>query len=46
MSKLSEYDLQHAAERIRSTGYPDALDFATAMFLHPPSEEEMLLKFP
>jgi putative phosphoesterase len=36
------YDLADAAERIRSTDYPQAEDFATRNILHPPTEQEML----
>jgi putative phosphoesterase len=39
------YDLQQAAERIRATDYPQALDFASKNVLQPPSEEEMLKVF-
>jgi predicted phosphodiesterase len=36
------YDLAHAAERIRSTDYPQAEDFAARNILNPPTEKEML----
>jgi putative phosphoesterase len=36
------YDLADAGERIRSTDYPQAEDFATRNILHPPTEQEML----
>lgn len=36
------YDLERAAERIRSTEYPQAEEFAARNLLHPPSEREML----
>jgi predicted phosphodiesterase len=39
------YDLTKAAERIRSTKYPQAQDFAEHNVLHPPSEEEILGQF-
>jgi putative phosphoesterase len=39
------YDLAHAAERIRSTAYPQAEDFATRNILNPPTEQEMLELF-
>src|SRR5437867_5702677 len=38
----TSYDLAKAAERIRSTRYPQAEDFAARNVLQPPSEEEML----
>ena len=39
------YDLVKAAERIRSTQYPQANDFAANYVLHPPSAEKMLELF-
>jgi predicted phosphodiesterase len=36
------YDLAHAADRIRSTAYPQAEDFAARNILNPPTEQEML----
>jgi len=39
------YDLTNAAERIRATDYPQALDFAARNVLQPPSEAEMLEAF-
>jgi len=36
------YDLANAAERIRSTAYPQAHDFAARNILNPPTEQEML----
>jgi putative phosphoesterase len=36
------YDLAHAAERVRSTDYPQAEDFAARNILNPPTEKEML----
>jgi hypothetical protein len=39
------YDLTEAAERIRGTNYPQALDFAAQNVLQPPSETEMLEVF-
>jgi predicted phosphodiesterase len=39
------YDLAKAAERIRSSSYPQAQDFAAHNVLQPPSEEEMLGAF-
>lgn len=39
------YDLAKAAERIRSTQYPQANDFAANYVLHPPSAEKMLELF-
>ncbi len=38
----TRYDLRKAAERIRSTSYPQAQDFAAQNVLQPPSEEKML----
>jgi hypothetical protein len=39
------YDLDRAADRIRSTTYSQAEDFASRSILHPPSEEETLAAF-
>jgi hypothetical protein len=39
------YDLAEAAERIRSTNYPQAQDFATHNVLQPPAEGKMLEAF-
>lgn len=39
------YDLAQAAERIRDTPYPQALEFAAHSVLRPPSEEAMLEVF-
>jgi len=36
------YDLDAAAERIRSTRYPQAEEFATSSVLHPPSESAVM----
>lgn len=36
------YDLAHAAERVRSTDYPQAEDFVARNILNPPTEQEML----
>lgn len=41
----TSYNLTEAAERIRSTEYPQAQDFASRYVLQPPSEEEMLEVF-
>lgn len=38
----TRYDLDAAAQRVRSTGYPSARDFAERSILSPPSEQEML----
>jgi putative phosphoesterase len=43
--RRTRYDLEAAAEGIRSTAYPDADDFAERNILHPPSEREMLELF-
>jgi len=40
--RRTQYDLTRAAERIRSTQYPQARDFAAQSVLQPPSEEQML----
>jgi len=39
------YDLEGAAERVGSTGYPQAREFAAQYILNPPSEEKMLEVF-
>ena len=39
------YDLAHAAERVRSTDYPQAEDFVARNILNPPTEQEMLKIF-
>jgi hypothetical protein len=39
------YDLANAAERVRSTDYPQAQDFAANNILNPPTEQEMLEVF-
>jgi putative phosphoesterase len=39
------YDLKTAAERVRSTSYPQAQDFSAGSILQPASEEEMLRAF-
>jgi predicted phosphodiesterase len=41
----TSYDLPKAAERIRTTSYPQARDFAERSVLRPPSEGEMLRAF-
>ena len=41
----TRYDLARAADRIRSTTYAQAEDFASRNVLHPPSEEETLAGF-
>ena len=41
----TRYDLARAADRIRSTTYPQAEGFASRNVLHPPSEEETLAAF-
>ena len=41
----TRYDLARAADRVRSTTYPQAEDFASRNVLHPPSEEESLAAF-
>jgi len=43
--RYTTYDLTKAAERIRSSKYPEAEDFAERNVLRPPSEEEMLEAF-
>lgn len=41
----TSYDLVEAAECIRRTQYPEAVDFASRNILQPPSEEQMLEVF-
>ncbi len=41
----TSYDLTEAAERIRGSDYPQALDFAARNVLQPPSEAKMLQVF-
>jgi predicted phosphodiesterase len=41
----TRYDLARTAERIRSTTYPQAEEFASRKVLHPPTEEETLTAF-
>jgi hypothetical protein len=43
--RRTRYDLARAADRIRSTTYTQAEDFASRCILHPPSEEETLAAF-
>ena len=43
--RRTHYDLERAADRIRSTTYSQAEDFASRNILHPPSEEETLAAF-
>jgi predicted phosphodiesterase len=43
--KHTGYDLARAAERIRSTEYPQAEDFAARSVVHPPSQDEKLPAF-
>jgi putative phosphoesterase len=43
--RRTEYDYAAAAERIRSTQYPEADDFAARNVLHPPVEQEVLEQF-
>jgi predicted phosphodiesterase len=38
----TDYDLEQAAARVRSTTYPGAQNFADTNILHPPSEAQML----
>jgi len=38
----TNYDLQRAADRVRTSGYPEAEEFAAKYILQPPSEEDML----
>jgi len=41
----TSYDLDEATQRIRTTDYPGAEEFASRHVLHPPSEQEMLDAF-
>jgi len=41
----TNYDLAHAAERVRDTKYPQAAEFAEHNVLHPPAAEAMLNAF-
>jgi putative phosphoesterase len=41
----TNYDLAHAAERLRGTKYPQAEEFTARYVLQPPPEEEMLKLF-
>lgn len=41
----TDYDLANAAERIRKTSYPGAINFVNDHVLQPPSEEQMLRLF-
>jgi len=43
--KRTAYDLQAAADRIRRSGYPEALDFAENNVLRPPTTAEALAFF-
>jgi len=43
--RRTEYDLEHAAGRIRSCGYLQADVFAEKNVLHPPTEEQMLAAY-
>jgi len=38
----TNYDLQRAADRVRTSGYPEAEEFAAKYILQPPLEEDML----
>jgi putative phosphoesterase len=40
--RRTSYDLDHAAERIGATGYPNAAEFAEQYVVRPPSEATML----
>jgi putative phosphoesterase len=40
--RQTNYDLANAAERIRSSAYPQAEDFAARNILNPPTEQQML----
>jgi hypothetical protein len=40
--RCTDYDLERAAARIRSSGYPQAEQFATGNVLTCPTEEQML----
>ena len=41
----TRYDLANAAERIRSSTYPQAHDFAVRNILNPPTEQQILEVF-
>jgi predicted phosphodiesterase len=41
----TRYDLARASDRVRSTTYPQAEEFASRNVLHPPSEQETLAAF-
>jgi hypothetical protein len=43
--RRTQYDLQAAADRIRQSGYPQALDFAAHNVLCPPTTAEALAFF-
>jgi predicted phosphodiesterase len=43
--RRTSYDLVSAAERIRATNYPHAMEFAERNVLHPPAEADMLQAF-
>jgi hypothetical protein len=43
--RRTSYDLAAAAERIRSTGYPGAREFAERHVLDRPTEEEILARY-
>ena len=43
--RRTEYDVHDAAARIRSSGYPQATEFAEGSILRPPSEAQMLEVF-
>ena len=43
--RLSPYDLEAAAERIRKSDYPQAESFASGHILQRPSQEEMVERF-
>ena len=43
--RRTEYDLTAAADRIRTTAYPQASEFAARNVLHPPSEAETIASF-
>jgi predicted phosphodiesterase len=43
--RRTEYDLVRAAERIRATSYPGAIEFAETNILNPPSHERIISAF-
>jgi predicted phosphodiesterase len=43
--RYTRYDFDAAADRIRDSDYPDALEFVDRSILQPPSEEEMLTAY-